>query len=118
MHAGLELGVVVAQVADAELRAGQVAEDRHLAAERGGRLADRLDRLRVFVGAGVGEVEAEDVGAGGDQLLEHAEVPRGRADRGDDLGAPLEVSGGLGEGIAGHLRPRVVSGGARPVNGA
>ena len=100
MHAGLELGVVVADRADPELRAGQVAEDRHLAAERLGGLADRLDRLRVFVGAGVGEVEAEDVGAGRDQLLEHAEVPGRRADGGDDLGAPVEVGAGLGVRIA------------------
>ena len=68
--------------------------------------ADRLDRLRLFVGAGVGEVEAEDVGAGGDQLLEHAALPAGRADRGDDLGAPLEVGAELVDADGGQFRSR------------
>ena len=83
-----QLGEVVAQLADPQLRPGQVAEHRHLAADLLGGGADRLDRLRVALAVGVGEVEAEDVGAGLDQCLEHLRVPAGRADRGDDLGPP------------------------------
>ena len=75
VHAGLQLGEVVAQLADPQLRPRQVAEHRDLAADPLGGGADRLDRLRLALGAGVGEVEAEDVGAGGDQLLEHVRRP-------------------------------------------
>ena len=45
VHAGLELGEVVAQLADPQLRPGQVAEDRDLAADPLRGAADRLDRL-------------------------------------------------------------------------
>ena len=67
VHAGLQLGDVVAQLADPQLRPRQVAEHRDLAADPLGRRADRLDRARVALAVGVGEVEAEDVGAGLDQ---------------------------------------------------
>ena len=91
VHPRLQLGEVVAQLADPQLRPRQVAEHRDLAADLLGGGADRLDRLRLALRAGVGEVEAEDVGAGGDQLLEHRRVPARRPDRGDDLGAALRV---------------------------
>ena len=53
-------------------------------------------------GPGVGEVEPEDVGAGGDQLLEHRGVPAGGPDRGDDLGPPVAVAAGGGCGSRLH----------------
>ena len=92
VHAGLQLGDVVAQLADPQLRPRQVAEHRDLAPDPLGGGADRLDRLRVALAVGVGEVEAEDVGAGLDQLLEDAGVPARRADRGDDLRPPLALT--------------------------
>ena len=73
MHAGLELGDVVAQLADPQLRARQVAEHRDLFADLLGRRPDRLDRARVPIAIGVGEVEPEDVGTGLDQA--HAACP-------------------------------------------
>ena len=75
VHAGLQLGDVVAQLADPQLRPRQVAEHRDLAPDPLGRGADRLDRARVAVAVGVGEVEAEDVGAGLDQALERRRAP-------------------------------------------
>ena len=75
MHPGLQLGDVAAQLADPQLRPRQVAEHRDLAPDPLGGGADRLDRLRVALAVGVGEVEAEDVGAGLDQLLEDRRRP-------------------------------------------
>ena len=56
----------------------------------------------LAVGGGVGEVEAEDVGAGGDQLLERGRVPAGGTDRGDDLGAAPEVDAVLARPVRLH----------------
>ena len=88
MHAGLQLGDVVAQLADPQLRPRQVAEHRDLAPDPLGSGADRLDRARVPLSIGVGEVEPEDVGAGLDQALQDVLVPARGTDRGDDLGPP------------------------------
>ena len=68
----------------ASARAGRRGSRPRGRPARGG--ADLRDRLRLAVGPGVGEVEPEDVGAGGDHLLEHGRRPARRADRGDDLG--------------------------------
>jgi hypothetical protein len=84
----LQLGDVAAQLADPQLRPRQIAEDRHLAPSPLGRCADRLDGARVALAVGLGEVEAEDVGAGLDQAGQHLLVPAGRADGRDDLGPP------------------------------
>jgi len=86
----LQLGDVTAQLArSAQLRAGQVAEDRDLAADglRGG--ADSLNHLRLFVRAGVGAVQADEICLRGDELLERRQVPAGGPDGGDDVGAVL-----------------------------
>jgi len=49
------------------------------------------DDLAVGLVCAVGHVEAEDVGARGDHLLEGAPLPARRADGGDDLGLPSSV---------------------------
>ena len=74
MHPRLQLGDVVAQLADPQLRPGQVAEHGDLAPDPLRRGPDRLDRAGVALAVGVGEVEAEDVGAGLDQA--HQDVAR------------------------------------------
>ena len=83
---GLEHDLAVDELADADLRTLQVAHDRDLATRvaRGGAHAIRAQR--VVLGLAVGEVEAEDVDAGRDQLGEDIGLGRGRADGGDDLG--------------------------------
>ena len=103
VHAGLELGDVAAQRADPQLRPRQVAEDRHLAPDPLGGGADVGDRLRLPLGPGVGEVEAEDVGPGRDQPLQHRRLPAGRPDGGDDLGPAPEVGAG---DLAVRVHPR------------
>ncbi len=111
MHPRLQLGVVVAQRADPELRPRQVAQYRDLAANALGGTADRLDRARLLVRSGVGEVEPEDVGAGADQLLEHARLPARRPDGGDDLRAAAQVAPRLSGRIC--LHGTTVEGAAR-----
>ena len=89
--AGLELDGVLAQRADAQLRAREVLHDRDGAPGAAGRLAHALRRLGVLVGGAVAEVQPRDVHA----LLDHAHedlgVARGRADRGHDLRAALHA---------------------------
>ena len=68
-------------------RRGSPPRARPARRPRGSSRSSRACRSR----AGVGEVEAEDVGAGRDQLLEHAGSQLAGPDRGDDLGPPLEV---------------------------
>jgi len=87
VHARLQLGDVVAQLADAQLRAGQVAEHRNLPPDPLGGGADRLHRARVTVAVGVGEVETEDIGAGLDQAGQDVGVPTRRTNRRNDLRA-------------------------------
>ncbi len=94
VHPRLQFGEVVAQRADPQLRPRQVAQHRHLAPDPLGGAADIGDRLRLAVRRGVGEVEAEDVGAGCDQLLDRRGLPARRPDRGDDLRPPLDVNSG------------------------
>ena len=91
MHPRLELGDVVAELADPHLRTGQIAEHGNLAADPPGGDADRLDRARMTLAIGVGEVEAEDIDAGLDQALEDGRVPARGADRGDDLRPPVRA---------------------------
>ena len=83
--AGLELDDALAQLADAQLRAGQVLQDRDLAAGAAGGVADAARGLRVLVGAAVGEVQAGDVHPGLDDADEHLGIARGGPDGGDDL---------------------------------
>ena len=64
-----------------QLRAGQVAEDPDPLAHQLSGGADRLDRRSVAVAVGMGEVEAQDVGAGRDQPLQRRRLRRWRARR-------------------------------------
>ena len=50
------------------------------------RLRSSLDALRVVLGRAVGEIQPDDIDAGGDQSGQHLRVGRGRAEGGDDLG--------------------------------
>ena len=49
-------------------------------------LAEVVERLLVVLVGAVGEVEARDVHAGAEQLLEHGHGAGGRAERADELG--------------------------------
>jgi hypothetical protein len=49
-------------------------------------LAEAVERLLVVLVGAVGEVEARDVHAGAEQLLEHGHGAGGRAERADELG--------------------------------
>ena len=74
-------------VADADLRALDVAHDRHVAADVRGHVADRADGLLVLLVRAVGEVEAEDVHPRGEQACDDLLGARGRTEGGDDLGS-------------------------------
>jgi len=49
-------------------------------------LPEVVERLLVVLVRAVGEVEARDVHAGSEQLLEHGDGAGGRAERADELG--------------------------------
>lgn len=76
----------VLELADADLRPLQVGEDadRTAGARRG--VADGVGARDVFLGLAVGEVHAHDVHAGVRHAFQGAEVGRGGAEGGDDLG--------------------------------
>ena len=75
------------ELADPQLRAGQVLEDRDRAAGAVGGVAHALRGLGVLLGAAVGEVQPGDVHPRVDHLDEDLGVARGGADGGDDLRA-------------------------------
>ena len=74
--------------AGADLRAAEILKDRDLAVRARRRGADAAERRRVRVVRAVREIQAEDVGAGGDERVEHRVGIAGRTDRGDDLRVP------------------------------
>ena len=74
-------------------------------------LADPVDVLGVLVGGAVGEVEAEDVDSGLDQLAQHLGLAARRPDGGDDLGAARSAlarpsAAGVGCGASAAVRGR------------
>ena len=75
--AGRELGGVVAQRADAQLRAREVLQDRHRAPGAARRLAHALRGLGVQLGGAVGEVQPRDVHARLDHAHEDLGIARG-----------------------------------------
>src|SRR5207344_1956578 len=81
------------ELAEAQLRAGQVAEDPDLTAHL---LADRADPahvLRLLLPRAMREVEPEDVDAGGEQFAQDLRRAAGRPDSRDDLGATCVIRG-------------------------
>src|SRR5690606_14418304 len=72
-------------LSDADLRALQVLQDRDRPLELLLDRADDLAALAVILVAAVAEVQAEDVGAGQEQLADALPVAAGRTQRGDDL---------------------------------
>ncbi len=88
--AGDELdGLVVLELAGANLGALQVGEDADGLAFLLCDGAHHLDELGLLGVGAVGEVEAGDVEAGADQLAEDVGGAAGGAERGDDLGAAV-----------------------------
>jgi len=83
--AGLELGQVVGELADPQLRAREILQDGHLALRPPGRLAHAARGLGVVLPGAVREVQPRDVHARLDHPHKHLRVARGRADGGDDL---------------------------------
>ena len=86
---GFDVREAAPQLVEAELRARQIAEHPDPLAEQLAGRADPLDRLGVLGFGAVGEVEPEDVGAGGDQPLEHLRRARRGPHRRDDLGPAM-----------------------------
>ncbi len=82
---GLELGDVVDERADPQLRSRQILQHRDGATGATGCVAHELDGLGVLLRRAVGEVQPRDVHAGRDHPHERVTIARGRADRGDDL---------------------------------
>jgi hypothetical protein len=87
--AGLELGDVVDEGADPQLRSRQILQHRDRPAGAARRLAHALGGLGVLVGRAVREVQARDVHAGGHHPHERLRLARGRTDRRDDLRVAL-----------------------------
>ena len=75
----------VRELAGADLRARQVGEDSHRAAGRGGPLADHRQPAQVLVQLAVAEVQAEDVDAGREQLVDAGRGLGRGPERGHDL---------------------------------
>ena len=89
---------VALDVAEPDLRPGDVAQQADLATRPLRAGPSHLDQPRVVVARAVGEVEPQDVRAHLDQAGEHLRVVGGRTESGDDLGAahPLEATPGPG----------------------
>ena len=85
-RAGLEADRAPRDLADPDLHAGEVLEDRDRTAEPLGDRADRGDDRRVLAVGPVREVQARDVHPGLGEAREGLGRPGGRADRADDLG--------------------------------
>ena len=79
-------------VADTDLRPLNVADDRHVAAEVRGRLPHELDDARPLARRAVGEIEAEDIDAAGEQAVDALLGGAGGAEGGDDFGSAQGVN--------------------------
>ena len=96
-------------LADAELRALQVAQDADRPAEVGLRRAHGRVHLLHQVEGGVAHVDAEHVDARLEQALDHLGGVRRRSERGDDLDAPGASHLGLAPPSLGSVRRMVQS---------
>ena len=90
--AGLELRAVVAQLADAHLRAGEVLEDRDRPARGARGVAHHAGGLRVLLDGPVGEVQPRDVHARVDHAAEGLRIAGRGADGGHDLRTAHEAN--------------------------
>ena len=86
-RAFVEHHAAVREPLDADLRALQVAEYRNVLADPGSRAPNTLDPAPVRLGLSMREVDADDVGAAANDILEDGRVVSGGSERGDDLGA-------------------------------
>ena len=85
--AGRQLDDVLAQRADAQLRPGQVLQDRHRAARAPGGVAHAADRLGVLLERAVRVVQPRHVHPRLDHAQQRLGLARGGPDGGDDLRA-------------------------------
>ena len=83
----LQRDAAVLELADADLRALQVAHDRDRASNGARDFADQLGAIAVIVSSSVREIEAHDIDACAHHPLQHRGVARGGPERGDDLRA-------------------------------
>ncbi len=89
-----ELRRSLAETADADLRALQIAEQRHLVAGAGCQSAYQRGARPMIVRAAMGKIQPEHIHAGLDQRADDLFGTAGRAERGDDLGASPEAHAG------------------------
>src|SRR5690606_17209539 len=82
---GRQLDLAIAELAEPDLRPGQVGQDGDRAAGRVCRLAHALCGKGVALGGAVREVDARHVHPGLDELTDP--LDRGRTDGADELGA-------------------------------
>ena len=85
----VEVGRVVLERAEPQLRPLQIDQDADRPAILGFDRADRRHELAHPVVAGVAHVDAKDVGAGREQAADHAPVAGRRPERRYDFGPPL-----------------------------
>lgn len=81
-----EHDLVVLELADANLRPLQVAEDAYGPAELGGRSADAVGARLVVFSRAVRKIHPDNVDAGLDHALQHLGRGGGGAQRGNDFG--------------------------------
>jgi hypothetical protein len=90
LRARLELNHAV-DFTDPQLRPLNVADDRNVAAELRGDVANDRDDLRVLLVFAVGEVEAEGVDSAGEESMDHVLAAAGGAEGGQDFRAAHKI---------------------------
>ena len=83
--AGFALDRVAGQLAQANLGTGQIREHGNRLPQQPARLANHFQRFEMHRTAGMGHVQAEDVGPGSNQVHQPVDTAAGRADGGNDL---------------------------------
>jgi hypothetical protein len=86
---GIDLGPVVLETAEAQFRSLQIDQDSDRPLVVGFDIADRAHELAHLVVARVTHIDAEHVGAGAEQPLDHRAARRGRPQRRHHFGAAL-----------------------------
>ena len=84
---GFELNGAVAEFADADLGPLQVRKDGDMLLSLFRAAANGAGGFAVGVGAAVGKIQAENIHAGGNQVIEHGLGGGGGANSGHDFGA-------------------------------